>query len=74
MNAQSSEPKPTLGRIVIYNLVTSAGKSELVPAIIQNVAEDGGVRLHVFAAHLRKTVDRPAQGDNPGEWNWPKRD
>lgn len=64
-------PKPSIGRIVVYKLAGAAGKSELVPALIQNVSDDGSVRLCVFAAHLRKTVDSAKQGDDVGQWNWP---
>lgn len=67
-------PQPTIGRIVLYLNPVQHGKPELIPAIVQNVAENGAVRLHVFAAHLRKTVEAVPQGELEGQWSWPKRD
>lgn len=63
--------KPTLGRIVIYNHPDGAAKS---PAIVQNVAEDGSVRLFIFGATGQRIDEGLTQGDGPRQWNWPKKD
>ncbi len=69
--------RPTIGRIVIYNHPGSAdGKYPPTqsPAIIQNVAADGTVRLFVFGPKGQHMDDGLTQGDGPCQWNWPKRE
>lgn len=66
--------KPTIGCIVIYNHPGSAdGKYPPTqsPAIIQNVAENGTVRLFVFGPKGQHMDDGLTQGDGPCQWNWP---
>jgi hypothetical protein len=68
--------KPSIGRIVIYNHPGSAdGKYPPTqsPAIIQNVAADGTVRLFVFGPKGQHMDDGLIQGDGPCQWNWPPR-
>jgi hypothetical protein len=68
--------KPSIGRIVIYNHPGSAdGKfpPQKSPAIIQNVAEDGSVRLFVFGPKGQHMDEGLIQGDGPCQWNWPER-
>lgn len=68
--------KPTIGRIVIYNHPGSAdGKYPPTqsPAIIQNVAADGTVRLFVFGPKGQHQDEGLTQGDGPCQWNWPPR-
>ena len=68
--------KPTMGRIVIYNHPGSAdGKypPQQSPAIIQNVAADGSVRLFVFGPKGQHMDEGLTQGDGPTQWNWPAR-
>jgi hypothetical protein len=69
-------PKPTIGRIVIYNHPgPSDGKcpAQKSPAIIQNVAGDGTVRLFAFGPKGQHMDDGLHQGDGPCQWNWPER-
>lgn len=69
--------KTTIGRIVIYNHPGSAdGKYPPTqsPAIIQNVAQDGTVRLFVFGPKGQHMDDGLKQGDGPCQWNWPKKE
>ena len=69
--------KPTIGQIVIYNHPGSAdGKYSPAqsPAIIQNVAEDGSVRLFVFGPKGQHMEDGLKQGDGPCQWNCPQRE
>lgn len=71
-----SEQKPSIGRIVVYNHPGSAdGKypPSQSPAIIQNVAADGSVRLFVFGPKGQHMDDGLLQGDGPCQWNWPPR-
>lgn len=71
-----SEQKPSIGRIVVYNHPGSAdGKYPTTqsPAIIQNVAADGSVRLFVFGPKGQHMDDGLVQGDGPCQWNWPAR-
>ena len=73
---QRGNMKPSIGRIVIYNHPGSAdGKYPPTqsPAIIQNVAEDGSVRLFVFGPKGQHMDDGLTQGDGPCQWNWPPR-
>jgi hypothetical protein len=66
--------KPTIGRIVIYRHPGSAdGKYPSVesPAIIQNVAPDGSVRLFVFGPKGQHMDDGLIEGDGPCQWHWP---
>jgi hypothetical protein len=73
---EHKEQKPSIGRIVIYNHPGSAdGKypPQQSPAIIQNVAEDGTVRLFVFGPKGQHMDDGLRQGDGPCQWNWPPR-
>ncbi len=68
--------KPSIGRIVIYNHPGSSdGKypPQKSPAIIQNVAEDGSVRLFVFGPKGQHMDEGLIQGDGPCQWNWPER-
>lgn len=68
--------KPSIGRIVIYNHPGSSdGKypPQKSPAIIQNVAEDGTVRLFVFGPKGQHMDEGLTQGDGPCQWNWPNR-
>ena len=76
--AESCETKqrPSIGRIVIYNHPVSAdGKYQPTqsPAIIQNVAQDGTVRLFVFGPKGQHQDEGLIQGDGPCQWNWPPR-
>ena len=71
-----TEQKPSIGRIVIYNHPGSAdGKypPQQSPAIIQNVAADGSVRLFVFGPKGQHMDEGLTQGDGPTQWNWPAR-
>jgi hypothetical protein len=71
-----AQVRPTIGRIVIYNHPGSAdGKypPSQSPAIIQNVAADGSVRLFVFGPKGQHMDDGLTQGDGPCQWNWPPR-
>jgi hypothetical protein len=71
-----AEQKPSIGRIVIYNHPGSAdGKYPPTqsPAIIQNVAADGSVRLFVFGPKGQHMDEGLVQGDGPCQWNWPPR-
>lgn len=68
--------QPSIGRIVLYNHPGSAdGKYPPTqsPAIIQNVAPDGTVRLFVFGPKGQHMDDGLTQGDGPCQWNWPPR-
>lgn len=68
--------KPTRGRIVDYHHPGSAdGKYPPVisPAIIQNVAEDGTVRLFVFGPKGQHMDDGLTEGTGPCQWSWPVR-
>jgi hypothetical protein len=68
--------KPSIGRIVIYNHPGSAGGKyppTQSPAIIQNVAPDGTVRLFVFGPKGQHMDEGLTQGDGPCQWNWPPR-
>ena len=73
---------PTVGRIVIYKLgpgddEANSNFAEELPAVIVRVwnpTEDGAVNLKILndgPEDLWKTS--VVRGDNPGEWNWPKR-
>lgn len=68
--------KPTIGRIVIYNHPGSAdGKYPPAqsPAIIQNVAADGSVRLFVFGPKGQHMDEGLTEGSGPCQWSWPPR-
>lgn len=70
MDAQSSPPKPTVNRNVIFN----ADNGEKHAAIIAYVWNDELVNLACFdrngVAYNRTSVQL---GDGPGRWNWPTR-
>jgi len=63
--------EPSIGRIVIWNHLGETGNKS--PAIIQNVAEDGTLRLFVFGSRNWFIVETRDQGDGPAMWNWPVR-
>lgn len=80
--------KPTIGRIVHYQLGTGRSKGEYRPALIVRVWNDSCVNLQVFLDgsndrenELSVGVDSPltawktssVQGDGPGQWKWPDR-
>lgn len=68
--------KPSIGRIVVYHHPGSAdGKYPPTdsPAIIQNVASDGSVRLWVFGPKGLHTDAGLTQGTGPSQWSWPER-
>jgi hypothetical protein len=72
-----SEPKPSIGRIVVYNHPGSAdGKfpAKQSPALIQKVNEDGTIEMVVFSVYgglfFNHNVE---QGGGPSQWNWPTR-
>lgn len=68
--------KPSIGRIVIYHHPGSAdGKysPQDSPAIIQNVAKDGSVRLYVFGPKGIHSDDGLLEGTGPSQWSWPER-
>lgn len=70
------EQKPSKGRIVLYNHPGSADGTyppTQSPAIIQDVAADGSVRLFVFGPKGQHMDDGLVQGDGPCQWNWPPR-
>ena len=70
------QQRPSIGRIVLYNHPGSLdGKYPPTqsPAIIQNVAADGTVRLFVFGPKGQHMDDGLSQGDGPCQWNWPPR-
>lgn len=71
---KESELKPRAGLIVMYNHPGSLdGKHppQQSPAIIQNVAGDGSLRLFVFGPKGQHMDEGLTQGDGPGQWNWP---
>jgi hypothetical protein len=66
--------KAEIGKIVIYNHPGSAcGKYPPTqsPAIIQNVAENGSVRLFVFGPKGQHMDDGILEGNGPCQWCWP---
>lgn len=68
--------KPTIGRIVIYNHPGSAcGKYPPTqsPAIIQNVSEDGSVRLFIFGPKGQHMDEGLIEGTGACQWQWPAR-
>lgn len=66
-----SEPKPSMGRIVIYNYPGVAPAQS--PAVVRVVAGDDSVDLSVFGDGGVVEVAGVSKGDGPGEWNWPPR-
>ena len=83
----SSEQKPSIGRIVLYNHpgdATGTFERKQSPAIIQNVHDDGTVDLYVMTAPTWQdgvcvagggTYNnlKVEQGDGPLQWHWPER-
>lgn len=74
-------PKPSIGRVVVYNHPGSAdGKfpPKQSPAIVQKVNDDGSVELFVMSVYggiffnhgvIESAIDKPA----PSTWSWPAR-
>ena len=75
------DPKPSMGRVVIYNHPGSAdGKypPQQSPAIIMNVhvIEPGVTVVDLFVMSNTGGIFFPKnllQGDGPTQWNWPVR-
>lgn len=69
--------KPSIGRVVVYNHPGSAdGKFPRMqsPAMIQKVNDDGTVEMVVFSVYGGLFFNHNvAQGDGPGQWQWPVR-
>jgi len=82
--------KPTIGRIVIYKLTTALKEQlrennkgewlvniqDTLPAMIVAVWNDTCVNLKVFVdGHIKDLwITSAVQGDQEGQWNWPKID
>lgn len=71
------EQKPTVGRTVLYQRFGSPGgehKSEVSPAIITQIHDDGDCQLFVMnpnGVYFNKTPYSPECV--PGTWHWPPR-
>lgn len=70
--------KPTIGRIVIYNMPdylkngVNGNKSDKLPAIIVAVWSETMVNLKVITDGQNDLwVTSASQGDGPNQWNWP---
>ena len=80
-----SEPRPTIGRIVIYHcsedqMLTqkvndNCNVQEHLPAIIVAVHDDDCVNLKVIQDGTMEDqwLTSVVKGDDPNEWNWPVR-
>ena len=70
--------KPTIGRIVIFNMTddlknkVNGNKQDKLPAIIVAVWSETTVNLKVITDGINDLwITSATQGDNPYNWNWP---
>ncbi len=63
--------KPTLGRIVHYNL-----RGQMLAAMVCRVQDDGSVNLQVFEGGTNgsRLVTEVREGTVSGTWHWPPRE
>lgn len=84
---RAAEPKPSIGRIVLYSLTEAqsayadaqAGRKNVLeagmacPAIVTDVHGDDCVDLRVIIRGQDAFVSSAMKGDEPGMWRWPAR-
>jgi hypothetical protein len=71
MKAAVAVRQPAIGDIVIYTHPADAsGELAQSPAIVQNVAPDGSLRLFIFAAAGQHIDTGLTQGDGPTQWKF----
>lgn len=72
--SKDTEPKPSIGRVVHYAAYTANGVT-CVPAMINQMTEDGVIGLCVFdprgiQMHNGCEQGKPTEGHT---WHWPER-
>jgi hypothetical protein len=70
--AQQQATAPFIGLVVQYHLnsTTKHGATQTAPALIQEIHDDGSVRLCAFLDNSIRYERKVTRGTEPGQWNW----